>query len=190
MARDSSRPIFKRITLDGIKSHGFSLSDFSQPIVRGCVLMDIGGEPFSAFNGAEPRLLGNVIDVDLAPSESGQDRPVFAMFTAGNPEVLGTTYSSAEADIAKVTVRYQGIFGRDRFRRNILRREGCSFVPTYDPPTCTFFFGPGPLEQDEKLVLNGIPSADPSQNPDSVVWGAQIGRSTGSGSSKAQVETR
>jgi hypothetical protein len=51
VARNACAPVFRGVIIDEVESHGFSLSDYSRPYVKDCVVMRIKQLPFAIFNG-------------------------------------------------------------------------------------------------------------------------------------------
>jgi hypothetical protein len=78
VARDGCSPTFSALRLRGIRLNGFSVSDYSRPIIRDCVLASVGREPFAVFNGARPKIVRNRIETT--------SQYAFCLMTGGSPE--------------------------------------------------------------------------------------------------------
>jgi uncharacterized protein YjbI with pentapeptide repeats len=59
-ARDASTPVFHNLTLERISGNGFSISQHSRAFVVNCHFSQIGGTFVSAFDGANPTIIGQL----------------------------------------------------------------------------------------------------------------------------------
>jgi hypothetical protein len=55
-ARGACRPIFYDLLFENAAFHGFSCSDFSEPIIWNCEFSEIAGEEFCIFDGSRPTI--------------------------------------------------------------------------------------------------------------------------------------
>jgi hypothetical protein len=134
VARDACRPMFVRLMLDEIESHGFAVSDFSRPIIQDCLLSRIHGQSISVSNGGWVRAFDCSIEVsdDLS-------KPLFATYTAGRLELARTTFLSEVADGFFFVVDHNGNFLDDDFHDNVIVRHGTISALTVDPQTKFFY---------------------------------------------------
>jgi hypothetical protein len=59
-ARDASTAVFYNLTLERIHGNGFSISQLSRAFVVNCLFSRIGGTFVSAFDGANPTIVGKL----------------------------------------------------------------------------------------------------------------------------------
>jgi hypothetical protein len=164
VARDASTPVFRRLILDNIGSHGLSLSDYSKPYIEDCLLMRIAKHPYAIFNGSRPVLVRNVVEID--------DDPVWAVQTLARPTIAGEILVPDEEKFHGPGVRYlvahHGGLDDAHFRHNVFLKDGAArgLVFIVDDPASNFGFG---ADVDNPFALIDAPE-DLGQWDDAGHW--------------------
>jgi hypothetical protein len=124
VARDACTPIFERLVINNVRSNAFSISDFSCPIIRGCILTQIDGLAFSVFNGAEPLMFDNVIELN--------GKPALGVYTAGHPSLTRTLCSPENSGPPTANVAFQGVLKASDFVETLMFRDDEVFTLSFD----------------------------------------------------------
>ncbi|OHS95959.1 hypothetical protein TRFO_37898 [Tritrichomonas foetus] len=109
VSRDCAKPLFTKVLIESTKSHAFSISDLSEACIDSCIIKDVEGSPFCAFNGALPTVKNTEIFTNTGN--------LFEVFTQGQVRFF---CNKIHSDDIRTNVHHFGVMKADEFRYNYL----------------------------------------------------------------------